>query len=387
MAFFTNPFAAEPLLASLPATPVIAGSWSDSLRPSPPLTTPSSLVSPNSTAALPSNVDGTVQETPDAAVEPPGHSAIESRAAGLLTDPNRSPTEMSDPTGEPHSPTLSSPPTASPAPRKSPRRPLLNLGDIRAARVPLPLSTIPLYVKSPDQIPTPLGFITDADVPIPLDVTRRRSVDVGVLGLGYHRHGSGPAPSKRMRDAVGPDAGDKQIGVFGSGPKGGRDRLYVVNRFGGEIPTLTRANRLGRHLASILAHSLALCADPMPLESFHSLPAIPGSATTSPTTSRNASMTSVPSRNSSIVNSLDFKPTSPSVPFIPIPTRVLFPQLSQTKRAKLIGNLQSWTFNAMSFSPDELLSCVGIIFESVRNMEGVDFDLGQYSSSLRRVVF
>lgn len=59
-----------------------------------------------------------------------------------------------------------------------------------------------------------------------------------------------------------------------------------------------------------------------------------------------------------------------------VPSAPAFPVLSEAKRFKLIANLQSWTFNAMSYTSDELLSCVGIIFESVRNMEGVHFDLG-----------
>lgn len=69
-------------------------------------------------------------------------------------------------------------------------------------------------------------------------------------------------------------------------------------------------------------------------------------------------------------------------PTIEIPLRLpaahlSFPVLSETKRLKLISNLQSWTFNAMGYSSEELLGCVGLIFESVRNMEGVEFDLGQ----------
>jgi len=59
-----------------------------------------------------------------------------------------------------------------------------------------------------------------------------------------------------------------------------------------------------------------------------------------------------------------------------------FPVLSEAKRFKLIGNLQSWTFNAMSYNSDELLSCVGIIFESVRNMEGVQFDMDKFKALL-----
>lgn len=228
MALFTNPFASTSgsLPASSQGSPVAAAM--DSSR-FPPFTTPSSLVSADSDAVRENNVDGIAAEAADVLPGVLDYDAVERIAAVSLTDSNRSPTEMRDPTGEQRPPVPSSTASGAPSPRKSPRRPLLSLGDIRPAM--LTLSTIPLYVKSPDQIPPPVAFISliDSDVPVPTDVaTRRRSVDVGVLGLGYHRHGGGPAPSKRKRDAVGPDAGDKQIGVFGSGPKGGRDRLQVA---------------------------------------------------------------------------------------------------------------------------------------------------------------
>lgn len=57
------------------------------------------------------------------------------------------------------------------------------------------------------------------------DFSRRRSVDVGVLGLGTHRLNGVSTISKRVREAVGPDAGDKEIGLVGAGAKGGKDRL------------------------------------------------------------------------------------------------------------------------------------------------------------------
>jgi len=59
------------------------------------------------------------------------------------------------------------------------------------------------------------------------DFTRRRSVDVGVLGVGTHRLYGVTAMSRRVRDAVGPDAGDKETGVVGAGGKGRKDRLCV----------------------------------------------------------------------------------------------------------------------------------------------------------------
>lgn len=59
------------------------------------------------------------------------------------------------------------------------------------------------------------------------DSYRRRSVDVGVLGVGNHRLYGATAPSRRVRNAIGPDAGDKETGVIGAGKKGGRDRMCV----------------------------------------------------------------------------------------------------------------------------------------------------------------
>lgn len=58
-----------------------------------------------------------------------------------------------------------------------------------------------------------------------LDFSRRRSVDVGVLGHGSHQQVGNGGRSKRMREAVGPDAGDKETGFTGSTLQGGKDRL------------------------------------------------------------------------------------------------------------------------------------------------------------------
>ncbi|GAA5851196.1 hypothetical protein JCM8547_004162 [Rhodosporidiobolus lusitaniae] len=226
------------------------------------------------------------------------------------------------------------------------------------------------------------GFINNNSGPNPLlkanvDFSRRRSVDVGVLGVGTHRSHGATAMSRRVRDAVGPDAGDKETGVIGAGAKGGKDRL------------------LGRHLASLLAHSLSLCAEPKgatesdvevleePTLTPHTLEAIPGSPATSPTPSRNTSVSaeSVSYSNAGIIPP-SFPEDGPSIPLPQSHAGPSFPVLSEAKRFKLIANLQSWSFNAMSYSADELLACVGIIFESVRNMEGVDFDLDRFKSLL-----
>ncbi|KAM0752027.1 HD-domain/PDEase-like protein [Meredithblackwellia eburnea MCA 4105] len=207
----------------------------------------------------------------------------------------------------------------------------------------------------------------------PVDFSRRRSVDVGVLGLGTHRQNGVGSMSKRVREAVGPDAGDKDNGFVPTpGLKGGKDRL------------------LGRHLAGILAHSLSLCSDPPPSATEPAVPEtagnndmllgdIPGSPDPSPSTSRNTSVSeSILSSTPSLSDTAPtYESSIPSRP--PAPT---FPVLSEAKRFKLIGNLQSWTFNPMGYSSDELLSCVGIMFESVRNMEGVSFDLERMKALL-----
>lgn len=139
-------------------------------------------------------------------------------------------------------------------------------------------------------------------------------------------------------------------------------------------------HRLGRHLASLLAHSLALCADPVADDTLpQPLAAIPGSPSASPSLSRNTSLStdSISLEAGTCSTSSDFEPVLPALPLRTGPLPPAFPVVSEAKRLKLIGNLQSWSFNAMSYSPDELLACVGIMFESVRNMAGVDFDLGK----------
>ncbi|GAA5943750.1 3',5'-cyclic-nucleotide phosphodiesterase PDE2 [Sporobolomyces koalae] len=216
-----------------------------------------------------------------------------------------------------------------------------------------------------------------------VDFTRRRSVDVGVLGVGTHRLHGATAVSRRVRDAVGPDAGDKETGVIGAGKKGGRDRL------------------LGRHLASLLAHSLALCSEPKPVEpprnedqglcpSFQGLPlvAIPASPTISRSPSQTASTgffpdSTVPSSATSPISLFECDESS-SLPTTPAPIlpAATFPELSREDRFRLISSLQSWSFNAMAFTSDELVAGVGLIFEGVRSMEGVDFDLTRMKSLL-----
>ncbi|KAM0787724.1 hypothetical protein ACM66B_003783 [Microbotryomycetes sp. NB124-2] len=214
--------------------------------------------------------------------------------------------------------------------------------------------------------------LLNAHVP---DFPRRRSVDVGVLGMSNHRlNGINPL-SKRVKEAIGPDAGDKETGVVGA--KGAKDRL------------------LGRHLASLLAHSLSLCAtddaqaEPAAGQQQEPLAAIPGSPVSSAVPSRNTSL-STESAAFSLSGSLvsnsppDAVTAPPPLPQGRLPAVVApaFPVLSEAKRSKMIGILQSWSFNAMAFSSDDLLAAVGIIFEGVRNMDGVDFDLAQFKGLL-----
>ncbi|GAA5985760.1 hypothetical protein JCM5350_005272, partial [Sporobolomyces pararoseus] len=215
-----------------------------------------------------------------------------------------------------------------------------------------------------------------------VDFTRRRSVDVGVLGVGTHRVHGVTAMSKKVRDAVGPDAGDKETGVIGAGKKGGRDRL------------------LGRHLASLLAHSLALCAEPKsvglvdqevsdrgaPLEAIPASPTVSLSPTQTVSTTFFADSTAPSSATSPISPFECDEPPSAASDALPTltahPPASTFPVISSEDRSRLISGLQSWSFNAMSYTADELLAGVGLIFESVRSMEGVEFDLVRMKSLL-----
>lgn len=163
---------------------------------------------------------------------------------------------------------------------------------------------------------------------------------------------------------------------------------------------------LGRHLASLLAHSLALCAEPkavqfgdqdateraqaaagVPLEAIPASPTISLSPTQTVSTTFFADSTAPSSATSpispfecdeSLAAAPDAPPTLTAHP--PLPT---FPVLSTDDRSRLISGLQSWSFNAMSYSADELLAGVGLIFESVRSMEGVEFDLGEFTFCAR----
>lgn len=94
------------------------------------------------------------------------------------------------------------------------------LTSLRPAQAPPPF---PDQLSSPHSPTAKSPFEGDA-----VDLSRRRSVDVGVLGLGSHRPYGAGSLSKKVREAVGPDAADKETGVVGSGLKGGKDRLCVL---------------------------------------------------------------------------------------------------------------------------------------------------------------
>ena len=140
--------------------------------------------------------------------------------------------------------------------------------------------------------------------------------------------------------------------------------------------------RLGRHLASILAHSAALCAAPTSISPAIISASIPSSPI-SPDSSRHPSISdqsSIHTDSFPILPPPDLEavPLVSALPVEMTSVPIIFPVFSLAKRVKLIGSLQSWTFDAMSMSSDELLGCVGIMFESLRNMHGVDFDLGSF---------
>ncbi|GAA5899894.1 hypothetical protein JCM5296_006208 [Sporobolomyces johnsonii] len=395
MSFFTNPFAPS-------APPILAASTLNPLPPpnSFPLPTTlrrSSLVR----AATPSSGDAvSPSASPSGSPSSVGSASGPSVGAGgitfvspFATGGKRSSISHSTITvvprrksaGGPGSPARSTSRTRSVSSESGP-------GSRRASLQGAPSPLSPAAASTAHASPFFSGYLnpnTAATSVNPLlknsvDFSRRRSVDVGVLGVGTHRVRGVTAMSKRVRDAVGPDAGDKETGVIGAGAKGGKDRL------------------LGRHLASLLAHSLALCAEPKPAEvqpdpieepptlTPHPLQAIPASPSTSPSTSRHTSISV-----DSTTGSDSMSPTTPfdcsvppsanaeSMPILPahLPAPA-FPVLSEDKRFKLISNLQSWSFNAMAYTSDELLACVGIIFESVRNMEGVDFDFDRFKALL-----
>ncbi|KAK4699221.1 hypothetical protein P7C70_g7042, partial [Phenoliferia sp. Uapishka_3] len=399
MSFFTNPFAPSspvPVFASSPLNPLPNSTYPlpsnlrrTSLVRVSPSSAPAHLPSLSDTSSSPGptahasgsgsslgSSGGVTFISPFAAGSAPAKGGPSPGAPAHATGPNRRSSNANPSPGRPrsstrgssHSRAMLSPDALSPpGSRRGSMQGTTTIRSPSATPVVIPFFASLNGAVTPPALSSPASPFFKVNGPV--DFSRRRSVDVGVLGLGTHRSNGAGSMSKRVREAVGPDAWDKETGFVATpGLKSGKDRL------------------LGRHLAGILAHSLSLCSDPpttdiLP-EAFPGdgpLAAIPGSPATSPSTSRNTSVSgsvfsSAPSLSDTAATFDSALPPRPPAP--------IFPVLSEAKRFKLIGNLQSWTFNAMSYNADELLSCVGIMFESVRNMEGVSFDNGRVLISI-----
>ena len=246
MSFFTNPFANQPssvpVFASSPLNPI----------PSPPIAglRRSSLVR----AAAPDNNNN------HSAHQPHIHSTTSSSGVSFISpfakQRAQSPARPSGPAPRRaslvsiHSP--ATPATTShsqaPSPTAPAAAPKINSPQLRRASIGVATGSSPPHSNNSPSIatraspapaqmtPTAVVFSVAAEEgalgPTPtsrflnqhqVDL-RRRSVDVGVLGLGTHRMGGVGAVSRRVRDAVGPDAGDKEYGLTGSAANG-KDRM------------------------------------------------------------------------------------------------------------------------------------------------------------------
>jgi hypothetical protein len=100
-----------------------------------------------------------------------------------------------------------------------------SLNSISISRITTSIDTINQNIIKSNSIPT-TSITTTTTTIIPcsttVDFSRRTSVDNGVFSSGYHRHGTGASVSRSVRDAVGPDAGDKEEGFVGTSANGGR---------------------------------------------------------------------------------------------------------------------------------------------------------------------
>lgn len=106
------------------------------------------------------------------------------------------------------------------------------------------------------------------------------------------------------------------------------------------------------------------------------LDTIPASPLASPLDGRGSSILSEPSSVPPGFREGSASPPPSQDDFISRRPSMQFPSVSRADRIKLVGFLQSWSFDALSLTPNELLVCMGLIFESLGSMEGVDFDLG-----------
>lgn len=235
MSFFTNPFAPHspvPVFASSPLNPLPTASFplpanrrTSLVRAAPgPSTPPASSPSPSDSSLGAAGGITFVSPFASPSSSPaPNHSRRNSATGSAGTTKAR---------GSSHSRVGAGPPGGHEYAQPSPgsrRGSNPNLATTHAHRSPPAApATLPFFAnltgggQTPPALAVPsAGFFTQ-----PVDFSRRRSVDVGVLGLGTHRQNGIGSMSKRVREAVGPDAGDKESGFVGSnGLKSGKDRL------------------------------------------------------------------------------------------------------------------------------------------------------------------
>lgn len=235
MSFFTNPFATvpstnAPVFASSPLNPLPSPSISSLRR--------TSLVRP--AAADNNSPPNSVQSAQQTTSTSSGISFISPFATKRAQSPVRS-----SPPRRASLVTITSPAT----PPSNPNSPKVSSPQLRRASIGVPTASSPTPtitpsssngrapIAQPQMTPTAVVFSMAAEEggAAGPKVTsrflnqhnvelRRRSVDVGVLGLGTHRMGGAGAASRRVRDAIGPDAGDKEFGLTGSAPNG-KDRM------------------------------------------------------------------------------------------------------------------------------------------------------------------
>lgn len=215
MSFFTNPFAPNtpPVFASSALHPIAPSATFPvpaSIRRASQVRSASPAISDASHVAVivPGSLGQHSKGPPRASPSPPATASLALRknsSASPSSSMNRS---------HSHSRAISSE-AESPGSRRGSGQSSINLGPCP------PTSTSPAPSGPFANAPGLTGRdLIEKHVP---DFSRRRSVDVGVLGV--HRLSAGSSLSRRVREAVGPDAADKEVGVIGAGGKGGKDRL------------------------------------------------------------------------------------------------------------------------------------------------------------------